>query len=250
MTTRDAKLIETAPSTQRVLNTLRAAHALRSMALIIGPTGTGKSAAVRHYAKGKLVTPFGDSTMRVMTAEPATGDVRAFLIELAVTFGDRSEFSYRRGAYLAAKRAGERIGQLVADARPEPCLLIIDDAQHLGAASLEQLRSLHERFGLGVALVGSPTAAGKVAPIGALASRIGITVVLSAADAADIDAIAESQGVTDKAARRFLRQRGAQPGALHNVVNIIEFARPIAGPDAAIELRHLELASVITGRAS
>jgi hypothetical protein len=276
--------VETAPSVQKILDRLEAAQTMQSLALIVGESGVGKTTACRRYVADEraartytatettyewendhiagrpMPVPGSRSTfqeerrhpptVRLMELDPSCCDVRGFLIELAAAMGDDSEYAFRRGAWLAARRAKERIERFIGDALDKPCLLIVDNAQHLSAPALEQVRSIHELTGIAIALVGNPTVAGKIAPVAAVNSLVAMRMVIGTPEPGDIDAVAAQHGIADKAARKHLRQVGAKPGGLHKVVNAIRFAAPMAGEGEPLQLRHLQMAGVITGVAS
>ncbi len=238
-------IIETAPTAQRIRDALRAAQEFRSMALIIGESGTGKTTGLKNYASSMPHT-------WMMTLTPVRGEQGPFMIELSVTMGDRSEYSYRRGRYTAAKRAMEQVEkcQLLAKEDGEgKCLLIVDEAHHLSADSLEELRGIHDRTGIAVALAGNRALKRRTVPFVQLESRIGIQIALPNADPGDVKALIEAHGISDQGIKRYLNFQANQPGALRNVASAIRIAREIAGEEEP-SMEHFAMANCIKGAAA
>lgn len=155
----------------------------RYVGLCYGAPGVGKTLSARHYADWDLVEPLLTS-LRVATHAPipaAVGDCHALVYTPTVAATPHR---------LASDLRGLRFGfvRLVEDARgvdddrcdgPEAAvdLLIVDEADRLKMAGLEQVRDFYDRAnfrqGLGLVLIGLPGLEKRLARYPQLYSRVG-----------------------------------------------------------------------------
>jgi DNA transposition AAA+ family ATPase len=107
-------------------------------------------------------------------------------------------------------------------------LLILDEAQHLGFASIEQIRIIAEKAEIGVALLGNT---GIYSQMGGgrrssgfdqLRSRIAKRLELRAMTLEDVRPIAEMFGVRGEADLSLLARIARGDGALRDVVNVLQ----------------------------
>ena len=118
-------------------------------------------------------------------------------------------------------------------------MLVIDEAQHLNFAALEELRSLHDTTGMGIVLMGNHDVIGRIsgggrdAMFAQLNSRMGMRYSVPSKPAdGDIKLIAKAYGVETKPDQEFLVKIGQSYGALRSVVKVIKLARMIQPADA------------------
>lgn len=203
--------IET-PSTQRILAALRYAQVAGDIAVIYGGAGMSKTTSIRQFAR--LAPNVWHATMT-----PASAGVVTALEEIA-------EAVSANGAVGGAARLHRAICRRVAETGG---LLVIDEAQHLSVAALDQIRSIHDATGVGIALVGNEqvyarmTGGNRAAYLDRLFSRIGKKVRLIRPSADDVKALADSWGV-DRDCRPVLLDIASKPGALRGVSKTLRLA--------------------------
>ena len=115
---------------------LTQAQMLGKYVVLCGAPGIGKTLTAQRYINARPNTWL--VTMTSVTATPAQ-----MLGEIEMEFG----LSHKRGT-----TAMRRIGEFVRDKRG---LLIIDEAQHLETKALDQLRSINDLYGCGIAVLGN-----------------------------------------------------------------------------------------------
>jgi DNA transposition AAA+ family ATPase len=113
-------------------------------------------------------------------------------------------------------------------------LLIVDEAQCLSDAALDQLRAIHDAAGVGMALIGnrdlySRLSMGESAvTLDAVRYRIGKRLSLANASADDVGAILSAWGVTNAKMRKALTEAGTQAGGLRSVCKTLNLAALLA----------------------
>src|SRR5690606_15390423 len=106
--------------------------------VISGPTGVGKSHAAKRYR-----SVASDAFYALMN--PTSAGVGPCLEEVAIAVGIH-DYSPSPGYLFRA---------ICMHLKRKQALLIVDDAHVLGVRALDQIRCIHDRIGLGVALIGS-----------------------------------------------------------------------------------------------
>ena len=174
----------------RIETTLRWAQIYPDMSLIVGAAGTGKTTAARQYKKS---TP----NVTIVTAHPSTSRANTIFGAIA------QEISIE-------ERNSSRIFRAVADVIGDKGqLLIIDKAQHLKMDALEELRALHDLFGVGIVLMGNKsvhslvTSGHNEAEYAQLFGRFGMRLVLERSSDADVSQILDAWGIEVKRSGRF-----------------------------------------------
>jgi DNA transposition AAA+ family ATPase len=123
---------------------------------------------------------------------------------------------------------------IIARLRGTKGLMIVDEAQHLGTAALDELRTLHDATEVGLALVGNEsvyarmTGGNRAAYLDRLFSRIGKRVRLVRSHKDDIDALIDAWGIDAKECRQVLHDIAAKPGALRGITKVLRLASRIA----------------------
>ena len=125
------------PTSSRVIATLGYAQVAGDIATVYGLAGLGKTTSCLQYREAH-------PNVWIATMSPACAGVVTALEEICDALG-LAEFS-------GARRMSREIAKRVRDTHG---LLIIDEAQHLSVAALDQIRSIHDATGIGIALVGN-----------------------------------------------------------------------------------------------
>lgn len=201
------------PSSERVIGALRYAQMAGDIAVVYGGAGLGKTTGIRQHAR--LAPNVWHATMT-----PATASVVTALEEIAEAVG--------AGAAIGgAARLHRAICRRIADTGG---LLVIDEAQHLSVAALDQIRSIHDATGLGVALVGNEsvyarlTGGNRAAYLDRLYSRIGKRVRLVRAGQQDVTALLSAWHIDDKPCRGQLVEIASRPGGLRGLTKVLRLA--------------------------
>lgn len=220
------------PSAKRILSALRFAHFANDFSVIYGASGLGKTLAIRHYVE-RSASAFA------VTMTPATAGVVPALEEIAQAVG----------AGVTSGGAAKLHRSIVERLRGTAGLLIIDEAQHLGASALDQIRAIFDATDVGLALVGNEfvfsrmTSGHRAAMFDRLRGRIGKRLHLARPTLEDADAIAEAWGVEDSKARQLAATIASQPGGLRTLTKGLRGASTVAAQQGApVAFAHLHAA--------
>lgn len=204
------------PSTERVHACLRYGQLSQTMVCVYGPPGVSKTKAIQAYAR----TSPG---VYIATMSPATKGVQASLKEIATACGLRE----------LPTTPSTLQNMIVAKLAHTRGLLAIDESQHLTSEALEQIRSLHDRCAIGMAIIGNDFVYSrmhggtKAQFLLTLKSRISRYTAVKGTDG-DIDALIENWKIQDKSCREQIRQIGRRPGALRTLTHILRLAASFA----------------------
>jgi DNA transposition AAA+ family ATPase len=231
----EVQFVET-PGALEFLEVFTLAQHLPDMAVVVGAPGIGKSMAAQHYA---ATTP---AVYRII-ASPAVIGPRAVLDEVARAMG------------LLPQGALHNLqNDIIRRLRHTGALLIVDEAQELQPAALNQLRALHDQAGVGIALLGNETVMSRVDGGGRpefaqLSRRVGRRLLRKGLRAGDAAAVLDAAEIEDAEMRRLLMAVAKRPGALGVMRKVLTLAR-IAASRAGEELsaRHIELADASLAR--
>ncbi|UCV08475.1 AAA family ATPase [Dechloromonas denitrificans] len=150
------------PTFQSLQNLLATAHQDRLLLAITGTWGIGKTQAAQYYAASHPRTHTRPGAVRIQFDSTDCKPVAA-LEKIRDAMG-ANPGSHRRGNVMNAIGAALRPGDF----------LILEECQRLGEA-LDVICSLHDDFGVGIAMIGNPDLSaavfGKKTTFGALASR-------------------------------------------------------------------------------
>ncbi|WP_449191570.1 AAA family ATPase [Thauera sp.] len=208
------------PTATRIMGALSYAQALPDIAVVCGGSGIGKTYAARQYAST-------GAHVWIATMTPATSGVVPALEEVCAAIG----IPAANGAAPLHRAIVQRITGAAG-------LLIVDEAQHLIPAALDQLRGIHDAGGIGLVLLGSRDlhtrmAGGEAATtLERLRGRIGRRLALGTSTASDAEALAEACGVPAGGARKLLGEVATKAGGLRSVVKLLRVAM-IHSPGAA-----------------
>ena len=204
---------------KRVMGTLAWGQRGKFVA-VVGDPGTGKTAALKQY---QVANP----NVWMMTASPSRACINSMLLALVQAMGAKARQFGRSHALaaLAREKVEGRRG-----------LIIVDEAQHLAAESLEELRVLHDETGVGLALVGNREVltrvegAAREAAFAQLYSRMSLRLVLPAPAAADVDVLLNAWEISDARQRDFLSRIALKPGGggVRSLTATLEYATVMA----------------------
>lgn len=204
--------VETA-SAEKIMSALAYAQTYHDMVSIYGGPGVGKTRTI-HYYRSQY------DLVWIATATPATAAVVPALEEVAEALGISDPAG---GARRIAR-------QIRAKVRGTNGLIIIDEAQHLSMAAIEELRSIHDVTKVGLALVGNETSyarlagGGRGAMFAQINSRLGLKLFLQRPTGGDVKAVARHWKVTDEETVKLLERVAQRPGALRSVVKVLRLA--------------------------
>jgi len=215
------------PTAETFINTLRYAQVMPDMSLIAGGAGIGKTSAAEQY---KTMSP----NVHLVTAEPTLTGSNALLSELCIEVGCDEKHPGKLSRALRRKLRGTQ------------ALIVVDEAQHLKKEAIEQLRSLHDKAGVGVVLLGNETiyqsidGAGRSPGYAQLFSRFGKRVHQAKPKKSDVDALLDAWGVSDAEEMKFARTIASKPGALRMLDKALRLASTIAaGANETRGIAHL-----------
>lgn len=120
---------------KRFFQAAKKAHITRSIALIIGPSGVGKTRIAKEYV---------NRNHGVMMIEcDATQQLRHVMADI-----------HRAAGMSGNGTAPDMLGELITRLRGSGRLLICDEAENLSSQSLDSIRRLHDKAGIGILYVG------------------------------------------------------------------------------------------------
>lgn len=199
---------------QRIFADLTFAQIIPDLVVVGGPAGVGKTSAVIAYQQA-------NPAVWVATLDPSARGVSGALQEMCAALGIDEPNPVARRAAIVRRVAGTR------------GLLIIDEAQHATTQALDQVRAIHDRAKIGIALVGNETVYarlegdGRKAAFAQLFSRIGVRS-RPRLKAEDIALMLDAWAVTDDAERRLAAEIARRPGHLRNLTKTLVAAGLLA----------------------
>lgn len=208
----DRKTFVETPAALGILGALAHAQAAGDMVCVYGAPGAGKTRTIAHYRHGY-------EHVWVATITPASAAVVPALEEVAEACGVHAG----GGARALSRAIRNKVAGLDG-------LIIIDEAQHLSIAAVEELRAIHDATGVGLALVGNEsvyarlTGGSRAAAYAQLFSRLGLRHWVKKPSPEDVRAIAAKWRVRDARALALLERIAARPGALRGVVKVLSLA--------------------------
>lgn len=151
------------PTAQKMLDMLRLTHLTRENGLLYAQAGTGKTTTIKHYAQ-----QYPDT---ILIEADVTDSPSVVLKAIAKKIGASTAGSLND--------IKEGILEKLTDSGR---MIIVDEAEQLSTKSLEILRRLHDKAGIGLVLVGMPrllsNLMGKRGELAQLYSRIGLHLPL------------------------------------------------------------------------
>lgn len=196
------RFVET-QTVKQIWTSMRFASLTESIAVICGNPGVGKTEAAREFRRT-------NNNVWMITITPSCASVLECLTELA----------YELGMNDAPRRKGPLSRALRRRLEGTQGLVIIDEADHLGAEVLEELRLLQESTRTGLVLMGNHrvysnmTGGNRTVEFARLFSRIAKRKAINKAKKSDVKAIADAWHITGEKEQELLQQIAQKPGAL------------------------------------
>lgn len=196
------RFVET-KTVRQIWTSMRFASLTESIAVVCGNPGVGKTEAAREFRRT-------NNNVWMITITPSCASVLECLTELA----------YELGMNDAPRRKGPLSRALRRRLEGTQGLVIIDEADHLGAEVLEELRLLQESARIGLVLMGNHrvysnmTGGNRTVEFARLFSRIAKRTAINKTKKADVKAIADAWQITGENERELLQQIAQKPGAL------------------------------------
>jgi DNA transposition AAA+ family ATPase len=214
------------PTADRFMAILDHAQFAPDFVLICAAAGIGKTSAMERYRATH-------SNVWHVTAEPMFKSIHMMMDAVASTMGITEKWS-----------AGTVSRTVQRHMRGSEGLLAIDEVQHLPMATLEQLRTLYDVTGVGVAFLGNETVTtnlegrGREPQFAQLFSRLGMRMTVKKATLQDIAKVLDAWEVQGADVRRLLTAIGRKPGALRLMVKTLRLAFLLGEGDVTSDMVH------------
>lgn len=206
---RSARLLPNAPdfiltpTSQAVDLSLRYAQFTPAITTLVGVPGIGKTKTAERYRADH-------ANVILVTMEPMTRGAGMMLGEVAFEMGLEEKCQAKLPRTIGRQLKGTGT------------LIIVDEAQHLDVLALDQLRSLYDKFGVAIALLGNEKLATTIDgkrdnSTAQIRSRMGMRRTRTGLIKGDACALIDAWGVIDDKARDELKRIAAKPGALRNI---------------------------------
>ncbi len=185
------------------------------MVVISGHPGVGKTATFEQFC---AVTP--NAFLATMTK--ATQTPTSMMMAILKACGSNSPYSSSRGLHLQ--------NAIIDRLKGMNALMIVDEAQFLDDAAVEQLRSLYDMAGCGVCLAGNPEVMSRIRRSAAtpafaqLARRVSWPAHYMQPTDGDLNVILDAWEVTRESERTFLKKVSALGGGLGSITQCLEMA--------------------------
>lgn len=200
-----------------LINLLQWAQRGRIVLGALGP-GLSKTITSRYYQAC-------NTNVFLTTISPATAGIRSMQHAVLIALGDRSASGNMEALSKAVK---DRVRHL------NKPLLILDEAQHLTVASIEEIRHWHDETGLGIALFGNETVQQRLdggnrsAAFAQIFSRVSMKLVRSKPLTGDVEAMLDAWNIHDEKVAKEIHRIAQLPGALRGVTFTLELASMLA----------------------
>ncbi|SMF82860.1 hypothetical protein SAMN06265365_14811 [Tistlia consotensis] len=214
------------PTSRKIGEILTFSQIAPTIGVVAMGAGSGKTKTASYYAAT-------NSNVWHVTAEPCTATTYPLLALIAESMG-------------LAERVQTRLSRAIANyVRDKNGLIILDEAQHPNTLALDQLRSIHDSAGVGIALIGNEMVysrldgGGRKAAFAQLFSRVGMVLTQPGPRERDICTIVQAWGIVDPEEQSFLKAIAEKPGALRAMVFTLRMATMLAGGAESRKLEHL-----------
>ncbi|MGY3873459.1 AAA family ATPase [Aeromonas dhakensis] len=196
----------------------------QSIVIIHGISGVGKTTALREFQRKH-------NNVWVITTSPSRATMTECMYELAMELNMENAPRLRGPLARALRRR----------LRNTKGLIVVDEADHLDRATLEELRILVEEVEIGLVLVGNSrvytqlTGGPRSEDFARLFSRIAKKRSLTKAKKADVMAFASAWNITGEAELNLLVRISERPGALRLVSKNLKLAVMYSGGEPLTE---------------
>lgn len=231
-----APAFQLTPTARRIYSGLSYAQMAGDITVVYGGAGAGKTETAKEYQRQ-------NPNVWIVTMSPDCASTATALEEICEAVG----ISVPSGAARMRRAIERRI-------RDTQGLLIIDEAQPLGTPALDAIRSLHDRTGVGLALIGNETVyarmtgGNRAAYLDRLFSRIGKRVCVNRPTKGDVTALVNAWEIKTEEAKQLLGELARGAGGLRRMTKILRVAsmmaagsgRPLNGEMIRAAVRDLE----------
>lgn len=218
------------PTAGRIIPILHYAQMAPDFAVVVGVPGVGKTEALKHYAAS-------NPHVWLASMEPATTKPGMMMREIGRAMG--LELKSLADASLEIRRRVEGTQGLI----------LIDDGQFLSTLALDQLRTIHDKAQIGIAIIGNAAlyaninGSGRKTELAQLFSRVGMRANIHKPSDGDISALLRAWDIADAEETKWLRVIARKPGALRSLTKLLKLATLLAdGEDQPRRLKHMQAA--------
>jgi len=217
---------------------------VRTLGVIVGDPGTGKTTAIEEFARQ-------EQHAHIIRVTEARGSRAALLQRMTVSMG-LPDYRFRdTGKAAHWENVDHLISKMAAFHLP---LFIVDEAQKLKDDAVEMIREIFdesivsfvlvcnekmgERLNLSKSGSDQKSNAAKM-KFPQLSARVSLTRWIGAPSGADVKALCAYHRIEGEDSIQLLAEIAARHGHLHQLAPLIEIARNVAGPDQPINFEHL-----------
>lgn len=206
------------PTAQRIHTLHTYAQSVPDIVVIGAGPGTGKTTAAEEFQRTH-------PNVFIITCHPGVKSAYNLLAEIAIITEVTERLTSRMHRAIGMKLKGRK------------ALLIVDEVQHLSLDALELLRSLHDIWGIGIALQGPPSiytkieGKGRDGHLAQLFSRIGGRMTLARPKPEDVSVLAAAWGIMDPKVMRLAQKIAGRPGALRVLTKTLNMASLVASSE-------------------
>ena len=218
------------PTANKIIPILQYAQMAPDFAVVVGAPGLGKTMTMEHYRAG-------NPNVWMATMEPSTAKPGLMMREIGRSMG------------LEMRSLGDASAEIRRRVKGTQGLILIDDGQFLSTAALDQLRVIHDKAQIGVAIIGNEAlyanvnGNGRKTELAQLFSRVGMRWNVQKPADGDIAALLAAWGVTAADEVKWLRVIARKPGALRGMTKVLTLASLLAaGAEEPRALRHMQAA--------
>lgn len=218
------------PTAGRITPILHYAQMAPDFAVVVGVPGVGKTEALKHYAAS-------NPHVWLASMEPSTAKPGMMMREIGRAMG------------LDLRSLADASVEIRRRAQGSQGLILIDDGQFLSTLALDQLRTIHDKAQIGIAIVGNEAlyaninGSGRKTELAQLFSRVGMRANIQKPAEGDVSALLRAWDIADAAETKWLRVIARKPGALRGLTKLLRLATLLAdGEDQPRSLKHMQAA--------
>jgi DNA transposition AAA+ family ATPase len=234
---------------QDIHNLLSGCQRFGLMGAIVGDSGTGKTTAVKEYARSQNSQNQTGHKVVYFEVRKAAASMRHFLVQLHETLG----------GYTARESGNHEIYSRLVDElirlKHREGLLILDETQDLDQEAKDVVRNLYEDTELGICLVGNKDLFAqkvtrgnrKAQGLTRFLGRISPRIILDKPLPEDIEALCDFYGITGKEGQKLVTKIATTGQQLHNLKNVLKVTRDAITQTGALSNDALRKAALLTG---
>ena len=210
------------------------AQAVGDVVLIHGPSGRGKTWTARRHCEARTAAFYIQFTRSTRT-------LNGMLYRLAETVGAGAQHASAQDAETA----------IVERLQGRGALIVVDEAHHLRAALIDELRCIRDVAGCGLALIGDNSIHLTLAWCPQVVGRIGMRVDLKHQREEDVAAIAAGPlgRRPAKGELKALTGTARDAGGLHGLRRLLARAWMVAHADGRDRIEAADIAAAVEGAA-